>query len=108
MAPFAIAGCGKSPPHPHHPPLSTLPLRIQVLGNKKDIKQVFYDGSTLPSKDLPNTTDFNETGLRFAKMTFRLLYNRDIDLTIPRDFDPRYQYVTYFGKLGECPLDQQV
>ncbi|KAI5862903.1 hypothetical protein GGS23DRAFT_570054 [Durotheca rogersii] len=100
-----IPRCEQNPVHPNHPPPQDKPLRIQILGLNKIIDQLFGDGAKMPSEDRPitsTTLDFDEVGLRFAKMAFKQLYGRDVDPNTPSDFVPRYQYNTFHGKVGEC------
>ncbi|KAK1768835.1 hypothetical protein QBC33DRAFT_533841 [Phialemonium atrogriseum] len=54
------------------------------------------------SEHLTSMVDFDEAGLRFAKMAFKQLYGRDANPQHASDFVPLYQYNTFRGKYGEC------
>jgi hypothetical protein len=93
---LVIPQCGENPPHPNHLPPSDKPLRIQILGSNKIIEQLFSGGTKMLSEDRPlsSMVDFDEAGLRLAKMAFMQLYNRDVDSKNVCDFVPRYRYNT--------------
>ncbi|CAH0043512.1 unnamed protein product [Clonostachys solani] len=101
---LVIPPCEHNPAHPNHLPSYEKPLRIQILGTNSLIDQVFEDGIHMPSQERPivSPVDFDEVGIRFAKMAFKQLYRRDVDPNNSSDFVPRYQYHMYRGKRGEC------
>ena len=73
-----------------------------MLGSNEIINKLFDDGTKMPPHAV-SPVDFEDSGLQLAKLTFKLLYGRDIDPRNPLDFVPRYQYNTFHGKYGECP-----
>ncbi|KND88830.1 hypothetical protein TOPH_06519 [Tolypocladium ophioglossoides CBS 100239] len=94
---LVIPPCEQNPTHPNHFPRHDKPLRVQILGLNETINQLFNDGTKMPSQERPITSavDFDEAGIRLAKMAFKLLYGRDVNSKDQSDFVPRYHVDGY-------------
>ena len=103
---LVLPSCERDPTHPNHPPQLQKPLRIQIMGMSKHIDSLFDDGAKIPQEAVQTPgvnspgAEFDETGLRFAKMAFNLLYGRDPNPDVAADFVPRHQHST-FPKVDE-------
>ncbi|KAI0102205.1 hypothetical protein GGR51DRAFT_298461 [Nemania sp. FL0031] len=103
---LVLPQCEQTPTCVNHPPESEKPLRIQVMGDNKDLNNLFDDGTKMPTpkSSMDKAKEFIKPGLELARMTFRLLYGRDPDPGNPSDMVPRHQYDIWRGATADRVL----
>ncbi|KAK3937664.1 hypothetical protein QBC46DRAFT_319192 [Diplogelasinospora grovesii] len=96
--PLMIPPCGENPRHPCHPPAIDKPLRISVMGSKKEVECLLPERPRLPTQP---GQEYEETGVCFPRLVFATLYGRDVDDSVQGDFVLRGQFYGYGLKRGE-------
>ncbi|KPM43319.1 hypothetical protein AK830_g3286 [Neonectria ditissima] len=95
--------CICTPSHPHHPPPSEKPLRIQIEGPKAAVQRLLPD-----IQWYTNVVDLEfpqPAGLELAKMAYQKIYGREARSDIAGDLVVRDEYLGWIERTRQAGLD---
>lgn len=90
-----IPPCIRNPVHPHHPPPSDKPLRIQIEGPLISVERLFPNIEWHVEDIQPEFPQ--SAGPKLAELTYRLLYGREARPDVEGDLIVRDEYLGWIN-----------